>query len=228
MEFGDLTSKLSFIALIKQGLPFTMRGWVSVLGLHVQERRAGGISRLQAGGKFRSYFDAWKEEEEYRIRKFDPAAWEQRFAHLVDPTTDVVSFLANLASAGDEPPKEALVHLSQAAQIFERTGNWIGLPGAMVQNNSIDERVDAIMQYLGHIPIMAVQELEKLPEVLALVHHGEASRLSDGTLWAVSTLYREAAKEASRDFRLLSRDGAEIMLEAVRSHISHMTENLCQ
>ena len=120
MEFGDLTSKLSFIALIKQGLPFTMRGWVSVLGLHVQERRAGGISQLQAGGKFRSYFDAWKEEEEYRIRKFDPAAWEQRFAHLVDPTTDVVSFLANLASAGDEPPKPESTEGGRRVSVLKR------------------------------------------------------------------------------------------------------------
>jgi len=65
-SMDDLLSTLSFITMRKSLLPFNLRGWVNILGLHVHERNYGVPgshwgSRLQAGGSLRSYLDVWRE-----------------------------------------------------------------------------------------------------------------------------------------------------------------------
>lgn len=57
-EYEDAIDLLYAIGMQKDFIPFKYRGYVSILGLHVQLRRAGGIERLQAGGKYRPCFDA--------------------------------------------------------------------------------------------------------------------------------------------------------------------------
>jgi hypothetical protein len=102
-----------------------LRGWVNALGLYVQERRAGGRSRLQAGGRFRSYLDAWCEEDgDWQITKFDENAWQLRFAHLVEPTCEIADFLSHfddLDTGSADALKKAILH-------YKTTGSWLGLP----------------------------------------------------------------------------------------------------
>lgn len=135
MNPKEMASSLSVIAMIKQGLPLTMRGWVNSLGLHVQERNIGQLSRIQAGGQFKSYFDAWEEDGQYKIRRFDPVIWQKRFASLVEPTLDIATFLAHSASTGNELSGEDKTLLDEAVKSFKRTGEWPGLPGAALDND---------------------------------------------------------------------------------------------
>ena len=86
-NLDELLSTLALIALYKSWLPFNLRGWVNALGLHVQERKAGRWTRLQAGGSLRSYIDVWREGDgDWQVKKFDRETWERRFAHVVEPT----------------------------------------------------------------------------------------------------------------------------------------------
>lgn len=65
-DFDELLETLGWIVLDKSLLPFSLRGWVNALGLHVQERHAGGWTRIQAGGSLRSYLDAWRQKDKDR------------------------------------------------------------------------------------------------------------------------------------------------------------------
>ncbi len=128
MENVELAT-LSYIAWQKSLLPLQLRGWVNVLGLHVQEREAGRWRRLQAGGKFRSCLDAWCEGEgDWQVKKFDKDTWERRFAHLIEPTLEIADFLnqrrrylGNLDREGEDALKNAIQH-------FMDTDTWPGLP----------------------------------------------------------------------------------------------------
>ena len=92
-NIDGLLNILGFIALFKSILPFSLRGWVTSLGLHVQQMESGGWTRIQAGGKFRSYLDAWRQNEGvWDIRKFDSVTWEHRFANLVHPTYNIAEY----------------------------------------------------------------------------------------------------------------------------------------
>ncbi len=81
MQHNDL----GYIAMLKGMLAPNLRGWVNALDLYVQERRVGNLTRLQAGGKYQSYFDAWCEEGKWGIRKFYQDTWDRRFADVSNP-----------------------------------------------------------------------------------------------------------------------------------------------
>lgn len=125
----ELLNTLGFIALYKSMLSFSLRGWVNSLGLYVQERKAGRWTRLQAGGQFRSCLDAWREElGEWEVKKFDKAAWERRFAHLVQPTLEIADFLSERATYFGDLDRQGAAVLDGVLQRYKSTSQWTGLP----------------------------------------------------------------------------------------------------
>jgi hypothetical protein len=135
-NIDELLDTLGLIALYKSWLPWHLRGWVNALGLYVQERRVVQRSHLNAGGKFRSYLDAWREEGgDWQVRKFDENNWQLRFAHLVEPTCEIADFLndrvhhfGDLDSDGTNALNKALLH-------YKSTGSWLGLPKVPVDTS---------------------------------------------------------------------------------------------
>ncbi len=119
----ELLNTLGLIALYKSILPFPLRGWVSALGLHVQERKAGRSTRLQAGGSFRSYLDAWQENQgAWQVKKFDEATWELRFAHVVQPTIEIAEFLIERVANFGDLDAEGADALNAALHHYKTTG----------------------------------------------------------------------------------------------------------
>jgi hypothetical protein len=128
-SMDNLLNTLGFIAMYKSWLPFNLRGWVNVLGLHVQERRAGRWTRLQAGGSLHSYLDVWQEDDgEWQVRKFDEETWERRFAHIVEPTCEIADFLSQRVHWFGELDADGTAIFNQTIQQYKDTGIWPGLP----------------------------------------------------------------------------------------------------
>lgn len=137
-EFQDVLSWLLTIGNLKNHLPLNLQGQVASLGLYVQLRQVGRIQRLQAGGKYKPYFDvinpdssnlrAWLGEDmarHWKVKRFDKTTWDLRFAHLVEPTFDVVLFVSDHIGKFDE---QAVAKLSGVVDHFRATGKWLGLP----------------------------------------------------------------------------------------------------
>jgi hypothetical protein len=145
-SMDDLLSTLSFIAMYKSWLPLNLRGWVNILGLHVQERKSGvpgsyRWTRLQAGGSLRSYLDVWREGDgDWQVKKFDAETWECRFAHLVEPTYEIAEFLSQRVRWFGDLDVEGAAVLNQALQRYRDTGIWLGLP--KVPEDVIDKRLE--------------------------------------------------------------------------------------
>ena len=136
----ELLSTVAFIALYKSWLPFNLRGWVNALGLHVQERKAGQWTRLQAGGSLRSYLDVWREGDgDWQVRKFDAETWQRRFAHVVEPTYEIAEYLSQRVGWRGDLDAEGVAVLNQALQRYRDTGVWSGLP--KVPEDVIDRRL---------------------------------------------------------------------------------------
>ena len=121
-----------YIGKSKNDLPAKLRGYLNVLGLYVQLAELGGRARLQAGGKHRSYFDAWSDSRSHElpfsswdVRKFDAHTWEARFAHLLGPTFEIAEELSiswqSSLSFGQSPYDRKV---NEAVQRTERTGQW--------------------------------------------------------------------------------------------------------
>lgn len=128
-SLDKLLNILGFIAMYKSMLPLNLRGWVNALGLYVQEREGGQWTRLQAGGRLRSYLEVWQEEEgDWQVRKFDTDTWEHRFAHLVEPTYEIADFLRERVAYLGDLDIEGANALNQALQHYKDTGVWLGLP----------------------------------------------------------------------------------------------------
>ena len=148
-NLDELLNTLKAIAFLKSMLPFQLHGHVNTLGLYVPAREAGHRSRLQAGGSFRSYLDAWQEGEgNWQVMKFDKDTWERRFAHLVEPTYQIADFLSNrVASFGDLDSAGASA-LDNAFQHYRDTGVWLGLPKVPeeVMNKLAKERAGARLE----------------------------------------------------------------------------------
>ena len=145
-----LLDKLWWIGTLKNEMPMHMRCYLNEMGLYVQLRRAGGWERLAAGGKYRSYFDAWCRTPSYfdgvrlppppagnrsswEIRRFDREIWGRRFGHLVWPTYELFLFIAG-PMLWDEPVfvrGQELGRLSELSElsdaIFEEVGSLAGV-----------------------------------------------------------------------------------------------------
>jgi hypothetical protein len=86
-----LLDELHQIGEIKNALLLRERGWCHELGLFVQLREARGMVRLQAGGKWKSKLDVWRDSpgESWAVRKYHPGNWEG----LVTPTLHLARWL---------------------------------------------------------------------------------------------------------------------------------------
>jgi len=121
-ELNNLLEKLERIGNIKNHLPFDQRGWCNSLGLFVQFREKGGLSRLEAGdGKYRSRIDAWEEGSsiesglEWKVKKYNPGDWEK----LVNPTLDIALWLLERGGL----PEEYMDSFSRAIEVFKKEGH---------------------------------------------------------------------------------------------------------
>ena len=136
---GELFPALRHIGTNKNFLPTILRGWVNVLGLYVQTGLIGRREFLAAGGKYKKYFYAICEYtlngdkdsgimastmtgdfSHWEVKKFDQKVWEKRFAHLVEPTCEIVWYLSN-------EKEQSLPKLTDVANHFNSTGEWLGL-----------------------------------------------------------------------------------------------------
>ena len=149
---GILLDKLGMVGTIKLNLPLVTRSWLNELGLYVQLHYAAGQGRFQAGGKYRSYFDAWGTEGEalahWEVRSYDKQIWNERFAHLVWPTYELAVYIsgpvlwntpvtlpggqiAKLSELDDatflEVNRYRILLIKQAVAHFSKTREWSGL-----------------------------------------------------------------------------------------------------
>lgn len=147
-----LLDKLGWVGTIRLGLSIVDRWWLNELGLYVQLRHAAGQVRLQAGGKYRSYFDAWgtegKDFKLWEVRKYDKETWNRRFASMVWPTYEIAFFIGAPtlldipfnqqgkdsvlynqldAATQDMVGKNAIIMMKRAISHFKATGEWMGL-----------------------------------------------------------------------------------------------------
>ena len=92
MVSADLIQKLEEIARIKKALPARAQAWCNELGLFVQMRDPSGMASLQAGGKFRSRINLWRDysTDSWQVKKYRPGEWET----LVEPTLILAKWLA--------------------------------------------------------------------------------------------------------------------------------------
>ncbi len=129
----ELLDKLLEIRNTKKELPFNARGWLNSLGLYVQLRgETGGLLRLQAGDKYHSQIDAWRDDSDlqfgyvdegasagvYRrwiVKKYDPGDWEK----LVNPTFDIANWLTTYGGF----PKEHADSFNRAIEVFKKEGH---------------------------------------------------------------------------------------------------------
>ena len=122
-ELEGLLDKLESIGNIKNTLPFTARGWCNSLGLFVQLREKGGLSRLEAGDdKYHSQIDAWQDYFQgrdwllrWQVKKYNPGDWEK----LVDPTLAIATWLSTYGGL----PKEYIDSFNSAIQVFKKEGH---------------------------------------------------------------------------------------------------------
>ena len=131
-DINEQLKMLLNIGILKNSFPLRLRGWVNDLGLFVQLRSAGGLQRLQAGGKFRSCFDALCrgpmcfDASNWKLRGFDQKSWDRHFAHLVKPTYEIARFFDDRSEEGIS--EQDFATLTQAIEHFQATGEWLGLP----------------------------------------------------------------------------------------------------
>lgn len=140
-EVKEFIGILLTIGTIKNGLPLNLRGWLNILGLYVQHKSLGGWERLQAGEKWKGYFNAFLYSKDdvgafldigkWEIKKFDRKGWANRFAHLVLPTSDIALFVSGgnpYVQSGSQFDQPSLDTLNTVVKHFEFTGEWLSLP----------------------------------------------------------------------------------------------------
>ena len=71
-ELDFLLDRLQLIGNKKNELPLNARGWCNSLGLFVQLREMGNITRLQVGDKYHSQIDAWLDFSPGADNTFSP------------------------------------------------------------------------------------------------------------------------------------------------------------
>lgn len=134
VNIDELSNRLGLIAMLKDLLPFPLRGRVNALGLYVhgtiyEERQPDQWWRLQAGGQLRSYFEASAQTGgKWQIKKFDNITWQRRFAHVVEPTYEITEFIYTRISDLGEFDRESMTVLTETIQHYKATGKWLGLP----------------------------------------------------------------------------------------------------
>ena len=82
----SIVAALEKIGLIKNALPRSAQRYVNRFGLFVKLREMNGMATLQAGGRFRSSIDLWRDAigKPWSQRKYRPGEWEAQ----VEPTLE--------------------------------------------------------------------------------------------------------------------------------------------
>ena len=133
-ELDFLLDRLQLIGNKKNELPLNARGWCNSLGLFVQLREMGNMTRLQAGDKYHSQIDAWLDfspgadntfsppgsdsifsSSFWKVKKYNPGDWEK----LVDPTLDIASWLGIHGGL----PEEYMDSFNRAVEVFKKEGH---------------------------------------------------------------------------------------------------------
>ena len=117
-ELELLLDSLRDIDRYKNELPLNARGWCSSLGLYVQLRDMGTMTRLQAGDKLHFQVDAWLDYSsglEWKVKKYNPGDWEK----LVDPTLDLAYWLVGHGGL----PEEYMDSFNRAIEVFKKEGH---------------------------------------------------------------------------------------------------------
>ena len=125
-KLNTLLNSLSTIASTRSSLPLSLRRWLSELGLYVKEHDVGSSSLLQAGGLFKAYLVARRQEERWEVTKFDEDTWNRRFAHLVKPTADIEAFMFTSLRTMQIPEAEVVATLASVIGHYKATGEWLG------------------------------------------------------------------------------------------------------
>jgi hypothetical protein len=137
-ELDFLLGRLQLIGNKKNELPLNARGWCNSLGLFVQLKEKGNMTRLQAGDKYHSQIDAWLDfspgadntfsppdsdsifsRSFWKVKKYSPGDWEK----LVDPTLDIAYWLG-IHGGLHEKHADAF---NRAIEIFKKEG-YLELP----------------------------------------------------------------------------------------------------
>lgn len=120
-ELEEVLDKLAGIGEAKNLLPFKQRGWCNSLGLFVQLREVRGLSRLEAGDKYRSQIDAWQDNSssesifEWKVKKYNPGDWEK----LVNPTFEIANWLITYGGLTEEQADA----FNRAIEVFKKEGH---------------------------------------------------------------------------------------------------------
>ena len=131
-KLKERLDKLENIGHIKNELPLNARGWCNILGLYVQLRSKGGLSRLQAGdNKMHSAIDAWLDYssvDKWKLKKYKPGPWEK----LVDPTLEVAEWLIAYGGLPEDYKKSFI----RAIKMFKKEGH-LKLPFSTVESRTV-------------------------------------------------------------------------------------------
>jgi len=150
-----LFPSLYHIGMYKNLLPIELRGWVNILGLYVQLDLVGNRECLAAGGKYKRCFYAICEYtlsekdsdimastltddfSHWKVKKFDQKVWEKRFAHLVEPTCEIVWYISaeredmlhryETSGIRGDFKEKSLPKLMDVVNHFNSTEEWLGL-----------------------------------------------------------------------------------------------------
>jgi len=121
-ELDFLLDRLQMIGNKKNELPLNTRGWCNSLGLFVQLREMGNMTRLQAGDKYHSQIDAWWDPTSidllsslWKVKKYNPGDWEK----LVDPTLDIAYWLGIHGGLSEE----YVDSFNKAIEVFKKEGH---------------------------------------------------------------------------------------------------------
>lgn len=186
-EMEELLDKLEIIGNIKNALPLNARGWCNSLGLYVQLKAKGGLSRLQAGdNKKRSQIDAWQgySSTEWKVQKYNRGDWQK----LVDPTLDIANWLSTYRGL----PAEYTDSFKRAIREFKKEGHLKLPPSAMETGLGANEpsKHDIIEEILisedselprrqGKVPITNFEGLGDEVETVDIIEEYDFNLLED-------------------------------------------------
>ena len=130
-RLNTLLNELSQIATTKSLFPLSLQRWLSELGLYVRLHDDWPRTTLQAGGLYRAYLVARRdegnlEERNWEVTKFDEDTWNRRFAHLVKPTADIAGFMFTSLRTMQIPEAEVVATLASVIGHYKATGKWLG------------------------------------------------------------------------------------------------------
>lgn len=220
---NEILERLYRIGVVKNALPPHLRGWVQELGLSV--RVVEGGRRILAGGRWRSSVQARRgfDNEEWQLIKLDQAAWNRRFANVLEPTYEICEYLLAHA-AGAVPEAEFISVLKEAIKDFNATGTWPNLHESRedIEGLSLEEKIQRYqyrqlhehgVQVLGKVeqsiernPLKALQDLDSISLDLQVLSY----RAGD---------YKGLENDAARN--LLTKTSYPWLPEVVRS-VDHL------